>query len=230
MKPDSCWYKGVCGKSECDEHCIRLLEMNHLVETSGIPKARQDLNKLALIPENCDLEVFRKLNTLKNSIKDVVQKGESVYIYSDYFGNGKTTWSIKILMKYFDQVWSGNGFRTRGLFIHVPSFLNKIKDSMTDPDADFIKMKKQLKSVDLVVWDDIGACKLSDYDHSILLSYIDERVLKNLSNVYTGNLGEAALYKALGGRLFSRVWSSSQVFQLKGSDRRGEHGHITNSK
>lgn len=222
MNIKDCWYREVCNKPDCTEHCIRFSEMQFLTEHSGIPKARQNLKNLALVPEQCDLEVFRQLQEIKNSIVDIVQRGESIYIYSDHFGNGKTTWSIKLLLKYFDSIWNGNGFRVRGLFIHVPSFLNKLKDNISAPDSDFISMKKALKEVDLVVWDDIGACKLSDYDHSILLSYIDERVLKNLSNIYTGNLHGDPLYKALGGRLYSRVWSASAyTFQLKGHDRRG---------
>lgn len=223
MKINNCWYKDVCGLLDCSETCIRFSEMQFLIDHSGIPKARQEVKALALIPEQCDLETFRKLNELKKSIVEVVQNGESVYIYSRYFGNGKTTWSIKLLLKYFDSVWNGNGFRVRGLFIHVPSFLNKLKDNINSPNAEFLTTKNLIRDVDVVVWDDIGACKLSDYDHSVLLSYIDERVLKNLSNIYTGNLSGNALLTALGGRLYSRVWSaSSHIFELKGHDRRGE--------
>lgn len=218
---NKCWYHEVCNAS-CSDHCIRFMEMQFLLEHSGIPRARQDPKVLTLIPEQCDLAVFRELQLIKQQIVNVVQNGKSLYIYSEYFGNGKTTWAIKLLLKYFDCVWNGNGFRVRGLFIHVPSFLNRLKDNINKPDAAFLNMKDLIKDVDVVVWDDIGACKLSEYDHSILLSYIDERVLKNLANIYTGNLYGNALQKALGGRLHSRVWSASSLFELKGHDRRGE--------
>ena len=218
----NCWYKNSCIKfkeNQCNSNCIRYTEMNYLMNSSNIPEAKQYKNEL--IPEKIDLEKFKYLNEIKNDILNFVNNGENLYIYSQNFGNGKTTWAIKLMQKYFDNIWAGNGFKQRGLFIHTPSFLTKFKEVMNKKDEEFENLKKQLVEVDLVIWDDIAAGKLTDFDHTNLLTYIDQRKLNEKSNIYTGNLNEKELIIALGNRLKSRVWNDSFKVELKGNDRRG---------
>ena len=149
--------------------------MSYLIESANIPKGNQFKNEL--IPQPIDIENFKFLKELKDDIINFVKNGENLYIYSKNFGNGKTTWSIKLMQSYFNKIWLGNGFTQRGLFIHVPSFLTKFKEVINKKDEEFEDMKKQLLEVDLVIWDDIAAGKLTDYDHTNLLTYIDQRKL-----------------------------------------------------
>ena len=216
-----CWYKNTCknyNTNSCNNNCIRYSEMNYLITSSRIPKGNQFKNEL--IAQPTDLENFKFLNEIKKDISNFVNNGENLYIYSKNFGNGKTTWSIKIMQNYFNDIWLGNGFTQRGLFIHVPSFLTKFKEIINKKDEEFEDMKKQLLEVDLVIWDDIAAGKLSDYDHTNLLTYIDQRKLNGKSNIYTGNLNEQELVDAVGNRLTSRIWHDSIVVELFGKDRR----------
>lgn len=216
MTFEDCWYKSVCS-NECKESCVRFLEMSFLMELSNIPQSRW--KPISLSPDNCDYEAFCELADTKDSILDFVKKGKNLYIYSSKTGNGKTTWSIKLMLKYFDEVWAGNGFRCRGLFIHVPTFLTKLKN-FNVTDAYFEDIKEALPNVDLVIWDDIASTDLSSYDNSQLLTYIDQRVVDSKSNIFTGNLAGDGLTKALGTRLASRVWNTSKKIELKGSDKR----------
>lgn len=147
--------------------------------------------------------------------------GNNLYLYSKNFGNGKTTWAIKLMQSYFNQIWAGNGFTQRGLFIHVPSFLTKFKEVMNKRDETFELLKLQITNVDLVIWDDIASGKLSDYDHTNLLTYIDKRKFDGKSNIFTGNLDNEELSIAVGNRLTSRIWNDSIRIELKGNDRRG---------
>ena len=217
----NCWYRKICNKydtNECNKSCIRYMEMHYLIETSNIPKAKQFKNEL--IPENIDVENFKFLNELKKDIVNFVQNGENLYIYSSKFGNGKTTWAIKLMQKYFNDIWLGNGFRCRGIFIHVPTFLTKCKEAISSKDLDFEELKLNLLDVDLVIWDDIAAGKLSDFDHTNLLTYIDQRKLNGKSNIYTGNLNAEELKTAVGNRLKSRIWNDSSIVEIYGNDRR----------
>lgn len=215
-----CWYSKFCKnyKEKCYENCIRFSEMQYMIESAKIPKGNQFKNEL--IPNPIDIDNFKFLKEIKDDIINFVKNGENLYIYSKNFGNGKTTWSIKLMQSYFNQIWAGNGFTQRGLFIHVPSFLTKFKEVINKKDEEFEDMKKQLLEVDLVIWDDIAAGKLTDYDHTNLLTYIDQRKLQGKSNIYTGNLNEEELIVALGNRLKSRVWNDSAIVELKGTDRR----------
>lgn len=222
FEKEKCWYAKKCNKynkEKCNENCIRYMEMDYLIETSNIPKGKQFKNEL--IPNGIDLQNFRFLREIKDKILNFVKNGENLYIYSQNFGNGKTTWAIKIMQNYFNKIWLGNGFTKRGLFIHTPTFLTKFKEIINKKDESFEELKQQLLAVDLVIWDDIATGKLSDYDHTNLLTYIDQRILAGKSNIYTGNLGEKELVNAVGNRLKSRIWNNSTVVELKGNDRRG---------
>ena len=216
----NCWYEKTCSNYQegCINNCIRYAEMNFLIDSAQIPKGKQFSNKLKPAPEDVDNFVF--LNEIKKDIVNFVNNGENLYIYSSKFGNGKTTWAIKLMQAYFDKIWLGNGLTQRGLFIHTPSFLTKFKEVINKKDEEFEDMKKQLLGVDLVIWDDIAAGKLTDYDHTNLLTYIDQRKLNGKSNIYTGNLSAEELIDAVGNRLKSRIWNDSTVVPIYGNDRR----------
>ena len=217
-----CWYRETCGLylgDKCNASCLRYMEMDFLMQTSGIPKQRQYANPL--IPDERDMQAFLRLGEIRQDMLEFTQSGASLYLYSQNFGNGKTTWAIKLMQRYFDLIWAGNGFRWRGIFLHVPSFLTKIKENFDRKDIRFQEIRAKLSEVDLVIWDDIASVKLSDFDHTNLLTYIDQRSLNSYSNIYTGNLEGDELRDALGNRLHSRVWNDSVQIKLVGTDRRG---------
>ena len=188
--------------------------MKYLIDHSNIPKNRQLPKELQA---GCDYEQFVKLADIKDNIVNFVDEGENLYICSKETGNGKTSWAIKLLLKYFDQIWAGNGFRQRGLFIHVPTFLVKLKD-FTNPLISVYR--DMIANVDLVVWDDIASTKLSDYDVQQLLIFTDERISNGQANIYTGNVvTKQELATVLGERLTSRLWCG-YIVEFNGKDRR----------
>ena len=213
-----CWYSEVCNNT-CTPNCIRFLEMQHLMESSRLPKAKQMPKPLT--PEEIDNDAFVQLADIKEDIVDFVNSGKCLYIASRYNGNGKTSWAIKLLLKYFDRVWAGNAFRCRGVFVHVPTLLLRLKDFGNNDDADLNDLKKCLLSADLVVWDEIGSDYLSNYDLTQLLTFLDQRDLEEKSNIFTGNLLENDLLTKVGAKLYSRIWNGSIKVIFKGStDRR----------
>lgn len=224
---EKCVFSDVCKKPECNFHtCLRYNEFYYLIETSNVPVKKIRPENLKLIPEEVDLQTFNELKTIKDNIINFVNSGNNLYLYSNRCGNGKTTWALKLLMSYFNKIWIGNGFRPRGLFINVPKFMNDLRNNITLKNEKTENLKKLIPLVDIVVWDDIGAVNIKEYDHLVLLSYIDERVLEGKCNIYTGNLGGPNLEKVLGQRLFSRVYNNSINMELFGADRRLD-GHFT---
>lgn len=213
---EDCWYSAVCPEV-CSNSCIRFLEMKYLVESSGLPESKWFPVKLDA--NSVDYNAYIRLAEIKQNILSHVESGDNIYIYSTITGNGKTTWSIKLLLKYFDEVWAGNGFRCRGLFISVPALLVKLKNFGVK-DLEFESLKQLIPDVDLVVWDDIASTSMSSYDHSQLLSLVDQRILANKSNIFTGNLCGADMEKQLGVRLTSRVWNNSTCIEFNGGDKR----------
>ena len=213
--PSNCWYRNVCQVNTCD-HCIRYMEMSHLLENSGIPKVRQ--KPKSLIPDDADYGAFVMLSDIKDNILQRVECGFNLYLGSKNTGNGKTSWAIKILLKYFDSIWAGNGFRIRGLFVHVPTLLSKLKDFDNPLSAEY---RNSLLKADLIVWDDIAVSGISQYDYNNLLMYIDNRILNEKSNIFTSNkVSRYELEEVIGNRLASRIWEMSTKVTFLGKDRR----------
>lgn len=209
-----CWYNEVCRMNNSCESCIRYAEMKYLMDNSGIPPAKQ--RTIILSPDASDLSAFEELQAIKDDIENFVSNGENLYICGDT-GTGKTSWAIKILLKYFNEIWAGNGFRVRGLFVHIPSLLLKLKDFDHPLPVEY---KQSLLDADLIVWDELGG-SLSDYDYSQLLMYIDNRLLNEKSNIFTSNIiKNYDLQRVISTKMASRIWNTSQIVQFKGRDKR----------
>ncbi len=220
FNPD-CWYRKVCEnyKEGCQTHCARYIKMRYLMAHSRIP-----VNKcvpIALYPDACDRKAFERLADIKDDIDEWVANGKSLYITSEHVGNGKTAWAIKMMLKYFEYIWSDTGFDICGVYVYVPAFLLKCKD-FNQVDNEFEELKRLLFEVDLVIWDDIACTDVSAFDLEQLSAYIDYRNLSELSNIYTGNLPcREDLEQALGTRLTSRILGrNTEVIELRGGDRR----------
>lgn len=216
LNRSDCWYSKSCSITDenCIYHCLRYDEMKYLMNNSGIPKVRQIPDEL--VPTcNEDLIAFRHLAQIKSNIAELVSNGYSLCIVSNNTGNGKTSWAIKIMLKFFNDVWAGNGFRVRGMFVHVPTLLLQLKDFNNPLSKEY---RDNLMNCDLVIWDDIASSGISNYDYTQLLSYIDQRVLNKKSNIYTSNVADD-MNRILGERLTSRV-NASEVVRLYGKDER----------
>lgn len=218
-----CWYRGHCPKEEerCEGGCERFSQMSHLFIQSRIPEAMR--RPLALIPDEVDVPAFDRLMSIKKGALEFVRGGRNLYITSPITGNGKTTWAVKVMQSYFDKVWAGNNYRERGLFIGMPELLSMYSRLHTDEASsdDIAELTAILSEVDLAIWDDIGATRLTESQQNYVQGLLDKRLNKGLSNIFTGNMVDAPLVSAVGHRIFSRVQTNSEVVVLKGRDMRG---------
>lgn len=220
MNISDCWYKEVCNlyPSGCNKSCLRFIEMEYLLQQSNLPEHKWFPSKLVA---GKDINQFRKLADIKNDILQWVKEGNNLYLYSSNFGNGKTSWAIKLMLAYFNNVWAGNGFKRRGVFISVPEFLDRNREVISNRDEEFVKMRTDILDCDIVIWDDIASIKLSDFNHSMLLNYLDARMLGKKSNIFTGNADYQLMTEYVGGRLASRIWNTSEILELTDIDKRG---------
>ena len=190
--------------------------MRYLVNNSGIPVTRQYVESLTA---DTDYRQYMRLAEIKSDIVEFVDSGNNLFIASQYTGNGKTSWSIKLLMKYFDEIWAGNGMRIRGLFVHIPTLLLQLKNFENPLPEDY---KQNLMDADLVVWDEIAFSNISNYDYSNLLIFLENRLLNKKSNIYTSNIEtKESLEERVGYKLASRIWNTSEIIIFRGKDKRG---------
>lgn len=220
---EKCWYKDQCPEyndpDACREICQFFLQMHYMFAHSNLPTKLH--YPIHLKPDACDKDAFDQLMNLKDNIREFVEEGKSIYIHSPFVGNGKTSWAIKLMQRYFNEVWEYNCLRSRGVFLPVTWFLTMLKQTISRPNDYFDEIFKGLTKYDIVIWDDIASTKMSEYDYTILLTYIDHRLMNGKTNIFTGNLSSIdEMEDALGMRLASRIWYSDTRVKFRGKDRR----------
>ena len=170
--------------------------------------------------DNTDLEQFKQLAEIEQNILTFVNEGKNLYLHSANCGNGKSSWSLRLVEAYFNKIWARTDLKCRALFISVPRFLLALKDNIT-AKSDYIDyIKENVLEADLVIWDDIAAKMGSEFELNHLLNIIDNRISLGKSNIYTSNLNRQQLYNALGKRLTSRIANMSLDIELFGADKR----------
>jgi len=205
-----CFYSDDCkleDTSECGTQCIRYSEISFLLKTSKIPEKKCAFKNLELI--NRDKEAYKLLDEIINDMKNFVNNGENLIIYSMNSGNGKTEWAIQLMLSYFDDIWAGNGFRKRGYFIHVPTFLLQWKEFKDDES--FKELKDTINTIDLLILDDFGIGKITEFDLNVLGSIISQRMLNEKSTIITTNYNKSALQEIVGMSIVNKIWNNSSV-------------------
>lgn len=217
QRNSNCWYIDTCNE-ECD-NCLTYLQLDWQMKHSGLPESKQRPITLYLSQDNqCDKDEYRRLADIRKNIVEFVQSGNNLYICSHNAGNGKTSWSIKMLQTYFHHTASGNYENLKGMYISVIELLLKLKD-FNNPLPK--RYKDNLETVDVVVWDDIALTGISQYDFTQLYSIINNRIFAGKSNIFTSNIVKYdELEKILGSRLASRIYNTSEIIELKGMDMR----------
>lgn len=217
-----CYAEKYCKKSktECNEFCDAYRLLRALYRMSRLPE--KYCYNIPLVPGKEDLKNFEQLNDFMKSVEERVEAGDGLYIWSEGAGNGKTSWACKILSYYFRKVAFKSGLENEGLYIYLPTFLEDLRMSYDgEPDPDFLELLDMLKKCKLLIIDDIGAEKSSEWVNERLLSIINTRVMSGLSTVYTSNISLEDLGKRMGDRIRSRIVGSTTEIHITGKDQRG---------
>ena len=217
---EKCWYRPICNKKKCSDFCLRHYKMDQLVQMSLL-EGKQRQPQSLIIPDK-DANAFKRLSFIKEHIKDFVDNGNNLLIYSKFTGNGKTTWSQKLLLSYLDAVWQQSDIDCRALFIQMPKFMYSLKDSLSNDNDYYSYIKKYIDKVDLVIWDELNYKDLSQFEHDYLLDKISYRLSVGKSNIYTTNYDLNTIANKLGTRLASRIIGQSENIELLGRDYRAK--------
>jgi DNA replication protein DnaC len=201
---------------------IKSFKLNYLYKKSLLSEKQS--KKIVFTLTNDDKEDFKSfgiLSDIESSIVDFVKNGEHLYIHSEKCGNGKTSWAIRMVQAYFDKIWNSTELKCRALFISVPRYMLAIKDNIDEKSEYVSYIKKNVFSSDIVIWDEIGTKSLTVFEQENIMSLINARIDAGKSNIYTSNLTDEELLKAVGKRLHSRISLTSKNIELKGKDKRG---------
>lgn len=217
MNIKDCWYKDKC-TNKCIESCIRFRLMNSLFNLSNLPEHLWKYKVLECADK--DYDAFMELKSIQLDIENFVTCGRQLYLFSEFCGNGKTTWSIRLMWSYFDKIWHKSSFEQKAIFVSTQKFLYNCKRSISQQVEGFEELCDSISKVDLVIWDDLPCGNFTDYEHQILFQYIDDRINCGKANIFTGNHNRTECEKLLGNKLTSRVFSD-YIIEFKEGDKRG---------
>lgn len=218
----NCWLKDNCKQLHCKDEggCLILYKLNYLYNEAYIPEKLRKHVDLRIDDDGSDYDAFVQLKGIQDNIVDFVDSGKQLYIHSSIAGNGKTSWSLRLVQTYFKKIWLKTELRCRALFINVPSFLLALKDNISVKNEYIKHIKENIFEADLVIWDDIGTKSATQFEHENLLSMIDQRIGSGKANIFTSNLNDAEMHEALGDRLASRICNLGINIEFKGGDKR----------
>jgi len=107
-------------------------------------------------------------------------------------------------------------------FVFVPKMLLEIQATFKHPEKSELDIVEKYVRPEMLVWDDFGAEKLSDYAARTLYTILYER--EGRSNVFTSNLSlDDIEHRDPSGytqRITSRIVGDCRIIRLKGPDRR----------
>ena len=219
QKNSDCWYSETCTDSVSCNACTTYTQLKWQMEHSGLPEYQQKPIELYIQESNTiDRNSYIRLSEIRKDIVEFVENHKNLYLCSEYAGNGKTSWAIKMLHTYLHYTAQDNYENLQAMFVSVADLLLKLKDFNNPLSKSY---KENLEDVPLIVWDDIALITISQYDYSQLYTILNNRIFSGKSNIFTSNcVTQEQLFKLVGDKLASRIWNTSEIIELKGRDIR----------
>ena len=156
-------------------------------------------------------------NEVKVDPKEIqhLHSGGSLLI-TGVLGAGKTVYGASVLLKsmyfsYIEQLVLGECH-----FVKEPELLQNIRDSFNKEQS--FSMGFLYK--DVVMLDDLGAEKITDWVLDVLYRIIDHRYEYRLPTIFTTNLDGEQLADRLGDRIPDRLEEMCKVVKIKGKSKR----------
>jgi DNA replication protein DnaC len=129
-------------------------------------------------------------------------------------GTGKTVFSCSFLKEQF---YLGR----QGKFISYPSFIMELQNTFRFDDlSPFDYAKKIALFEGVLVMDDLGAEKLTDFVRQTTYYILNEREQRCLQTAITSNFSLAQIDEQIDSRVSSRIAGMCKVFKFEGKDRR----------
>lgn len=219
---DHCWAKLYCkryNKPGCEQFCEGYVVLQILYKFSNIPQKYQYPTNLNIAGP--DEKVYQELlNIMSNDIVSWVNSGSSLLLWGERKGNGKTTMACAIANKYIREMASKTTLEPVVHFIKTARFLEETRQQFNNPTPEWPERMKLIETVPLLIIDDIGAEKPSDWVRERLLNIIDERYSNNRSIIYTSNCTRQQMLDNLHDRIYDRI-RDAKSFEFKGPSWRG---------
>ena len=183
-KPCECWYR------ERKEKILKFANIPDKYKGARFSNYETDIYQNAA--------AMRKLKKLCEAyVNEFKESNKGLYIYSETKGSGKTRMACTIANELMKKN-VGVKFSTMG------TILEKLKDSWND-ESEYTesKLKDELKSVDVLIIDDFGVDKSTEWVNNQVYDIINSRYNDKKTTIYTSNTSMSnAKYDS---RILSRI-------------------------
>lgn len=194
-------------KAECEFG--RKARVKQIIQRAGFPQRH-----LSVLDSLDDMPGIDEINQFVNDFSGNNGNG---LLLAGTVGTGKTQSAVflgvEIVKKHLAKV----------KFINVFDYLSLVKGTFNNRD-DSDKLE-ELHNNDLLILDDLGANRLSDFDYAEIGGLIDSYYRDCRPIVITTNLNKAGLTEFIGERAASRILGMCDVIALTGKDRRASKGN-----
>jgi len=201
-----------CAKLKMEEQKIRYARN---IRTSGLPK-----NYLDKTFDNFDVGMNEKaIKRIKEYLQNKEWRdGKGLYL-TGTVGCGKTHLASAIVHELAKQ-------NVYTLFVFVPDFLDELRSMFDDTKQDTERENpfELAKISTVLILDDLGTEKVTEWANEKLLQLINYRYNNNLATIITSNYAMQALKGRLGERIYSRVKGMCEEIVINGEDRRVKKG------
>ncbi len=155
---------------------------------------------------------------LQAYVLKIRESRRGLYIHGSV-GSGKTH-IMYAIGKHIEEAPSFGGLRVRAY--NCTDLLRDIRNdfSSVDPYSKKHILESLLEFKGLLMIDDIGSEKLSDWVLETFYSIVNKRYEEVLPTIFTSNLPLSELAERIGDRTVSRMVESCDVFEVSGEDRR----------
>lgn len=198
--------RGKTACEACRDRAVRLA-----VESAGVPpRLHDDSWKLPAWAEN------------RSPGKGLFLHGKS--------GVGKSATCCMLLVertKQWFESWDGSRDQPEPMayrFISYPMFVMRLQDSYARSDADqtAYRLIRAACEAPLLVIDDLGAEKLTDFVRQATYALVNEREQWNRTTYVTSNYSVRQIADQIDSRIASRIAGMCDVVEITGRDRRTE--------
>lgn len=222
-----CPFDETCLDLNC-ERCEQL-GLYYLAKRLFIPKSLIPMNYQHNRVAELDIQGSGQ-SALKylDNVFTLANEGKGLYAYGKEPGTGKTTICCIALMRYLYLSLKNDPYNIdnrRILYLNTPEFLERLRKSMNNQDLDLDKLLEELTNAEtspkLILLDDIGAEKSSEWVQERLYSLINFRVSNGLATLFTSNFSAEELEQRVGYRTYSRIIGCAKPIHFTGKDHRG---------
>ncbi|TYS40520.1 ATP-binding protein [Bacillus pumilus] len=212
--------------------CSGFVMIDQAMNLSKIPPEFRESNKNNFQFDQDNMKFKPALENLFSEIKTAVMAGTNVGFISKEKGTGKTKAVTTLAAEFiFSSVMDADLFdfeNPLALYVKYGTWANDLRKVYQLNDLDYTAKSlaelERMKNVPLLILDDIGSGRLSNYVRDITYDLIDFRKEHKKATFFTSNFTEGQLGHPdmLGDTIATRVFFNSLVFEYSGRNRRKE--------